>query len=122
MILSIRNFTRTKINKSFLEKVTRPALKKIGIKEKAEISLVFVGDKRIRTLNKKYRKVNRVTDVLAFGEKTKGKFIKAPDKVRRLGEIIICYPQAKRQAKEKGHSIKKELTTLLVHGILNLVK
>jgi len=87
-------------------------------------------------LNKMYRGRNRVTDVLAFGGKSvlpylakafprlrKGKdieFIEPPDGIKRLGEIIICYPRAKKQGKRLGHSLEKELTILLIHGILHL--
>lgn len=128
MIFSIRNFTKSKINKSFLEKVIQKALREKGIRKKVEIGLVFVGDGRIRALNKKYRKVDRVTDVLAFPHQPlstfnkKNKFVSPPDKISYLGEIIICYPQAKRQAQERGYSIKRELTALVVHGIFNLLK
>ena len=91
------------IYKKFLEKIAKKVLKILGIKI-PEISIVLLGDAEIRAINKKYRKTNRVTDVLAFD----------------YGEIIICLPQAKRQAKELGHSLKEELATLLIHGILHL--
>jgi len=91
------------IYKKFLEKIAKKVLKILGIKI-PEISIVLLGDAEIRAINKKYRKTNRVTDVLAFD----------------YGEIIICLPQAKKQAKELGHSLKEELATLLIHGILHL--
>ncbi len=91
------------VHKKFLEKIARKAFKILGIKI-PEISIVLVGDAEIRAINKKYRKTNRVTDVLAFD----------------YGEIIICLPQAKRQAKQLGHSLKNELTILLIHGMLHL--
>jgi probable rRNA maturation factor len=58
----------------------------------------------MKALNKKYKHEDRATDVLAFD----------------YGEVIICFPQAKRQAKELGHSLEKELGILLIHGILHL--
>jgi len=99
--------------------------------------LAIVGDGRIRKLNKMYRGKNRVTDVLSFGDKTvmpylakafprlkKGqdiRFINPPDGIKRIGEIILCYPQAKKQAKRLNHSLEKELTILLIHGTLHLL-
>ncbi len=76
-----------------------------------ELSVAIVSDKEMIKLNKQYRKRNKTTDVLAFdyGRQFGGQ-----------GEIIICLPQAKKQAKQLKHSLKKELAILLVHGILHL--
>ncbi len=136
-MLEIHNFTQNEIEEKFFQKIAKVVLKVAGVKEDAEISLAIVGDGRIRRLNKMYRGSNRVTDVLAFGDKTvlpylakafprlkKGEdinFIEAPDGIKRLGEVIICYPRAKKQAKRLGHSLEKELTILLIHGILHLL-
>ncbi len=137
MTLEIHNFTQNKINEKFFQKVAETVLKIVGLKDKIEISLAIVGDGRMRKLNKMYRGRNRVTDVLAFANKSvipylakafprlkKGKdieFIEPPDNVKRLGEVIICYPRAKKQAKRLKHSLGKELTILLIHGILHLL-
>jgi len=100
----INNLTRSRIDKKFLKKVAEKTTKELKLKKFDEISIVIVGDKKIKSLNKKYLKRNQVTDVLAFG----------------YGEVFICLPQARKQAKELGHSIKKELAILLIHGILHL--
>jgi probable rRNA maturation factor len=136
-MLEIHNFTQNKIEEKFFQKIAEIVLKVAGVKGETEISLAIVGDGRIRKLNKMYRGKNRVTDVLAFGDKSvipylakafprlkKGEdieFVEAPDGVRRLGEVVICYPRAKKQAKRIGHSLEKELTTLLIHGMLHLL-
>ena len=101
--LEINNLTKDRIDKKLLEKIAKKTLKSLKTKL-AEISLVFVSDIRMKSLNRKYRGRNRVTDVLAFD----------------YGEIIICLPQAKRQAKKINHSLRKELAILLIHGILHL--
>jgi len=135
-VLEIHNFTQNEIDEKMFQQVAKIVLKAVGVKNKAEISLALVGDGRMRKLNKMYRASNRVTDVLSFANKSiipylakafprlkKGQeleFIEPPDGVKRLGEIIICYPRAKKQAKRAGHSLEKELTVLLVHGILHL--
>lgn len=136
-MLEIRNFTQNEIDEKFFKKVAKIALEVVGIKEEVEISLAIVGNGRMRKLNKMYRGKNRVTDVLAFENKTvipylakafprlkKSKdieFIDPPDNVKRLGEIILCYPQAKKQARRLNHSLEKELTILLIHGMLHLL-
>lgn len=136
-MLEIHNFTQNEINEKFFQKIAEKALKIVDLKNDAEISLAIVGDGRIRKLNKMYRGKNRVTDVLSFSDKSvlpylakafprlkRGRdleFIQAPDGVKRLGEIILCYPRAKKQAQRAGHSLEKELTILLIHGILHLL-
>lgn len=136
-MLEIRNFTQNEIDEKFFKKIIETILKEIDIKEKTEISLAIVGNGRMRKLNKIYRGKNRVTDVLSFDNKSvlpylekafprirKGeniKFIDPPDKIKRLGEIIICYPQAKKQAKKLNHSLKEEVAILLIHGMLHLL-
>ncbi len=135
-MLEIHNFTQNEVDERFFQKVSEACLGELGIDNKTEISLAIVGDGRMRKLNKIYRGKNRVTDVLSFGDKSvlpyivkafprlkKGEdmeFVEPPDGVKRLGEIVICYPRAKKQAKEAGHSLESELTVLLVHGILHL--
>jgi probable rRNA maturation factor len=125
MTLLIKNFTKQKLNKKYLNKVAEETLKIVGFKRPAEISLVISGEERIRSLNKKYRNINKITDVLSFGNEVvkngSAKFISPPDKIIYLGEIFICYPKVVRQAKQKKHSMKKELTILLIHGILHLL-
>lgn len=123
LYLDIRNFTKAKINKSELGKVASKTLSLLGVKGTVGISLAMVGAKRIKSLNKKYRRVANTTDVLAFGASPakKDRFIEPPDKVRRLGEIIICLDAAKTQAKFFSHPLKEELAILLVHGILHLL-
>ena len=102
----VNNLTNSRVDKGFLERVGKKILETLSFSRLGigEISLAIVGDKRIRTLNKKYRRRNQVTDVLAFD----------------YGEIFICLPQAKSQAKKLGHSLKEELAILLIHGLLHL--
>lgn len=126
-MLSIKNFTKNRINKKFLEKVERTVIKNIPElrkKPKIEIGLAIIGAKRMRWLNHVWRGKNRVTDVLSFesgefGRQKKG-FIHAPAKSFHLGDILISYPVAKKEAKEDGLSIEKEMAILLIHGILHL--
>jgi probable rRNA maturation factor len=103
--VDITNLTKNKIDKSILAEVAKVAVKVLGKKGLENISLVLVGDAKMKELNKKYRGKNRVTDVLSFEE---------------LNEIFICLPQAKRQAKALKHPLNCELTRLVVHGIVHL--
>lgn len=101
--LEINNLTSDRVDKKFLNKLAEKIVKSLKIKI-PEISLVFVSAGRMKNLNRNYRGINQVTDVLSFD----------------YGEIFICLAQAKKQARQMKHSLKKELATLLIHGILHL--
>lgn len=82
----------------------------------SELSIELVGDRRMRGLNRRYRKKDRTTDVLAFPmREEKTGFCSA-----LLGDVVISIPTARKQALEAGHTLNDELAALLVHGILHL--
>ena len=85
-------------------------------REKAEVTLAFVGERAIRTLNRKWMKKDKPTDVLSFPLGEKG-----PDGTFYLGDIVIAVPVAARQARAKGHGLDRELRLLAVHGYLHLL-
>lgn len=92
----------------------------------AEISLVITGQERIQELNRDFRGLDQPTDVLSFSladqkDEVSAPFIGPPDGVLHLGEVIISYPQALIQARERGHSIKEEMAVLIVHGVLHIL-
>lgn len=82
----------------------------------AELSLVLVGDRRMRRLNRHYRGISRPTDVLAFPMQ------EGPGPAcSLLGDVVIALPTAARQAAFAGHSLDQEVVLLLIHGVLHLV-
>jgi len=82
----------------------------------SEVSLAFVGERAIRTLNRRFMKKDKPTDVLSFPLGEKG-----PDGKYYLGDIVIAVPVAARQAREKGHGLDRELRLLAIHGFLHLL-
>jgi probable rRNA maturation factor len=114
------------VSREWLGKAARLALKYGGMTKPAELSLVITSDDQVHRLNREYRGVDRTTDVLAFAlaeanDKIADPFAVPPDKIIHLGEVIISYPQAKRQAEERKHSIERELALLVAHGVLHLL-
>lgn len=96
----------------------------LGITTNYEIDVSLVDDEMIHSINRDYRHVDRVTDVISFAfndDKTPKDQIGSPEVERMLGEILICLPQAQRQAKEIGNSEYRELSFLFVHGLLHLL-
>ena len=105
-------------NYKYLKKVLKYALKHEKINN-AVFSIIFVDENEIREINKSYRNIDRVTDVISFAFEDNGKLVY--NNVRLLGEIYICIPRMIEQAKEYGHSEKRELSFLAVHGLLHLL-
>ncbi len=88
----------------------------------AEVTLVITEDDALAALNLEYRNIEGPTDVLSFParEPTPG-FVTAPGADAYLGDIIIAFPYARRQAAELGHPLADELRLLAVHGALHLL-
>jgi probable rRNA maturation factor len=88
-----------------------------------ELGVVISDDATVRDLNRRYLGVDEPTDVLSFGlgEKDDAPFALPPGETPSLGEVIISYPMAVRQAEEEGHSVEAEVAHLLVHGVLHLL-
>ena len=85
----------------------------------AIFSVIFVDDDEIHHINKEYRHVDRVTDVISFAFEDNEEM--RYNDFRVLGDIYVCIPQMKRQAVSYGHSEKRELAFLCVHGLLHLL-
>jgi probable rRNA maturation factor len=84
----------------------------------AELSILFIGDRAMRSLNRAWRGKDRTTDVLSFPLR-EGRF--ASILPHMLGDIVISVPAARRQAKAAGHEFRREIERLLVHGLLHLL-
>jgi len=85
----------------------------------AYFSVVLVDEKTIQEINKDYRKIDKVTDVISFAFEDNDK--KVYNGTRILGEIYICIPRMKEQAVSYGHSETREIAFLGVHGLLHLL-
>ena len=101
----------------FLKKIIKKTLKMENVKS-SEMAIILTTDEKVHELNKKYRGIDKSTDVLSFAFEDNAK---VRYNNRQLGEIYISIPKMKEQAKEYGHSQMRELAFLTVHGILHLL-
>ena len=86
-----------------------------------EVSIFFCSDEQIRTLNRDYRSLDEVTDVLSFSQ-SEGEDVGFPTgKRRQLGDIVISLSQTLRQAAEDNHDPIAEEKMLILHGMLHLL-
>ena len=86
-----------------------------------ELSVTVSDDETVRALNRQYAGEDAVTDVLSFSQREGEEFVSPPEGAPQLGEVVIAYPQALRQAAERGRAATEEVTRLLVHGVLHLL-
>lgn len=88
--------------------------------QRAELSVTFVDPEEIRILNRDYRGVDKVTDVLSFPQ-----FEGADEMPQQgelcLGDVVICREKAAGQAEEFGHSFEREIIYLFTHSVLHLL-
>ncbi len=109
---------------SWFESVARGVLKAEGVTS-FEVSVILTDQETVHEMNRRYRNVDAPTDVIAFYTEQQGPgielFVLPDDGTRRLGDIVISFPQAVEQALEQKHSVEKELSLLITHGVLHLL-
>jgi probable rRNA maturation factor len=115
MVEILNTQTKHRVSKRSMGGLLDRLIRHYGLKD-PELSLAFVGERTIRRLNREFLKKDRVTDVLSFPIARKG-----ADGLYYLGDIIIAPAQARRQARQKGHGIERELGILVIHGFLHLL-
>lgn len=114
--------------------------------ELGQVSVLVADDATIRELNREYRGLDEVTDVLSFSTSHPGHwedeaeapddrylkpgvlaggdellFVLPPDEPPMLGDIVVSYPQAQRQAQARKEPVAREVALLVIHGVLHLV-
>ena len=99
-----------------LGRVARRLLRRLDLGE-TELSILLVNDREMRALNRRYRGIDRPTDVLAFAQREGAGG--TPDGL--LGDVVISVDTAIRQAREVGESPGREVDRLLIHGLLHLL-
>ncbi len=114
--------------RAFLRRVIRTALAAEGVDFPCEIDVLLTGDAGIHTINRDMRQVDRPTDVLSFPEfELRPGQLPGPEDADPgtglvpLGDMVISMEHVAAQAKEYGHSNRRELAYLAVHSVLHLL-
>jgi len=112
-----------RIDADRIARIADATLAEVG-KRDSTLTVAFVRDRTIRSLNNKFRGNDRVTDVLSFparanGEEASGLFIE-DNEPENLGDVVVSTDTAERQAGDAGHSFEREVEELVIHGVLHL--
>ncbi len=118
----VKKLSNCPVSNSKVKKTLSDFLTKNGIVSDADVSVSFVGEKKMLDLAKKYLKEkNIIHNVLSFPFKEGGTFIEAPDDVIHLGDIVICYPKVVSESNAQGKLIDDRVLELVEHGALHLL-
>ncbi len=110
------------ISSPALKNHLRSFLKDKGIVSDSEVTVAIVSDKKMLDIAKKYMKDDKVHNVLSFSDsEVDKKFVYPPSGIMSLGEIVICYSQAVKEAKKENKLIKDKVNELVEHGALHLL-
>lgn len=120
--VNVKNFGFS-LNETSLKKKLDKLLKE-KFRDKVEVDLAIVDEDHMVSLGKRYlnESGSSVHNVLSFPTaETKGEFIYPKDGVKRLGEVVICYPKALQEARVEGVAIDKKIYELAEHGLRHLL-
>lgn len=126
----ISSHSRYPVDRKELRKSVQKALLKYGLKSDYKVHIVVVGDRQMVYLNQRYMKRTGTADVLSFplidfnGTREENMAFwpkEQEEKLLDLGEIVICYPQAKRQAIRENKTMDRQVCWLAEHGIEHLM-
>ena len=100
------------------EKIAEKAEQRLKLSDDYELSVTFVRSRTIHTINRDYRGIDRPTDVISFAIRDDMEF-EMVEGMNDLGDIFINIDYARKQAKQYGHSYRREIAFLFTHGMLH---
>ncbi|OGH05226.1 MAG: rRNA maturation RNase YbeY [Candidatus Levybacteria bacterium RBG_16_35_11] len=112
--------SRYKVNRKKIKQAIENLLHKQEINSPIEVSIAIVGDRKMRTLSRKYKDEDKTRNVLSFSQE-EGDPLKSPSSVLRLGDIVISYPEVIKEASKEEVLVDDKINELVVHGLLHLL-
>lgn len=112
--------SRYRVNRKRIKKAIFKVLTEHEIKGPTEVSVAIVGDRKMRSLSKKYKGEDKTRNILSFSL-SEGESTHLPNEVLRLGDIVISYPQVIKEASEEEMLVDDKIDALIGHGMLHLL-
>lgn len=107
--------------KSYLGEIANKVKETLELKTEFAFSVIMVNDNEIQEINRRYRNIDRPTDVISFAMQEGEDIIDEHQPELMLGDIFINVDAVRRQAADYGHSLKREFCFLTAHGLLHLL-
>lgn len=112
--------SRYKVNRKKIKQIVTDTVVKNGVLGPAEVSVAIVGDRKMKELNKKYRNLDKTTNVLSFSQ-TEGEAFVLPAEILFLGDVIVSYPKVIEEASAENMLVDEKINELVEHGVLHLL-
>ena len=112
--------SRYKVNRKQIKKIVEETLEKNNVEGPLEVSIAIVGNRKMRSLNKKYRNIDKSTNVLTFSQ-TEGEKSLQPQSVVALGDVVISYPYVIDEASRFDQLVDERVAELVEHGVKHLI-
>lgn len=119
--VSVTKQSNYSVGATAIKKRLSSFLKNQGIVSDAEVSVAIVGEKKMMEIGNKYLKDKKLHNVLSFTPGEVKGFKYPPDGLIHLGEIVICYPVATKEAGMENILINEKVCELVEHGALHLL-
>jgi probable rRNA maturation factor len=119
-----------RVSEETVRRVAESAIQRELLSGPDRVSITVTGDDEVRALNVRFRGLDEPTDVLSFGKDgaRRGRipedgdgFVLPPDEAPSMGELVIAFGQASRQAEQAGRTVEQEVALLTAHGVLHLL-
>ena len=135
----IKGDSRFPVSRKVIKQAVVKVIKEQGLLPQVEVSVRIGGDRLLRRLNRSYRNINSVPQVLSFPQQEDGPvrflssrpssvklksvagFVTPPDQVLYLGDIVISYPQARLAAARENTLVEIKISELVAHGVKHLL-
>jgi probable rRNA maturation factor len=117
ILITVQENFREFITDDILTRAAETVLHECEVLDSPSLLIRITDDEELKTLNQKYRGINKTTDVLSFP----ADFTDPDLESRYLGDVVIAYSRAAEQAQNRGHFVEAEIQLLVVHGILHLL-
>lgn len=112
--------SRYKVSRKRIKKAIDEVLTSNSVSSMVEVSVAIVGDRKMRALNKKYRNLDKTTNVLSFPQ-SEGQTFQTPDDASRLGDIVISYPQVIKESARDEMLVDDKVDELVIHSMKHLL-
>lgn len=122
---------RYHVDKVAIQATVLEVLQRYKVTGQVEVGVNVIGDRKMHAINKKYRGIDTTANILTFALEDPASenvqllprvgFVAPPDKVIRLGDILISYPQVIEDARFDGVSVDEEMRILVEHGVKHLL-
>lgn len=112
--------SRYKLSRKKIKNKVTDVLKREGVVGAVEVSIAIVGDRKMKQLNKKFRNLDKTTNVLSFCQ-TEGEGMAMPKDILFLGDVVVSYPQVIKEASQEEMMVDDKIVELVEHGLLHLL-